>query len=113
MSRKVSNGTLLGTGLAVALGLAFFVSPLASSSPDGLEKVAAEQGIDAGSSKNVASNAPLANYSTTGVDNARLSTGIAGVAGTGLTLALGYGVLALARRSRPREPRADSATSAA
>ena len=28
-------------GLLVTLGLAFFVSPLASSSPDGLEKVAA------------------------------------------------------------------------
>ncbi len=33
-------------GLLVALALAFFVSPYASSSPDGLNKVAEDKGFD-------------------------------------------------------------------
>ena len=33
-------------GLAVALAFAFFVSPLASSEPDGLERVAIDQGFE-------------------------------------------------------------------
>ena len=43
MSRGVA-AIVIG-GLIVALGLAFFVSPLASSSPDGLEKVATDEGF--------------------------------------------------------------------
>lgn len=111
--KKVSNRTLVGTGCAVALALAFFVSPLASSSPDGLEKVAAEHEIDAGVTGHAAANSPLADYSTSGVGNERLSTGIAGVLGTVLTLGIGYGVFALVRRTKPRDDDRKHAASAA
>lgn len=113
VSRAVSNRVLVGAGTAVALALAFFVAPLASSSPDGLEKVAIEKKLDTGVTDHAAAGSPLADYSTTGVDNERLSTGIAGVVGTVFTLGIGYGVFALVRRARPRDDDRRHATSAA
>ena len=112
VSRTVSNRVLVGAGSAVALALAFFVAPLASSSPDGLEKVAIEKKLDTGVTDHAAANSPLADYSTTGVENERLSTGIAGVIGTVLTLGIGYGVFALVRRAKPRDDARQPVTSA-
>ena len=67
--------------LGVALLLAFFVSPEASSSPDGLEKVATDKGfIDTGTDHALA-DLPTADYGVEGVDNERLSTGLAGIIG--------------------------------
>ena len=113
MARTVSNKVLLSVGTAVALALAFFVSPLASSSPDGLEKVAADKKIDANVGNHALASGPLADYSTSGVDNERLSTGVAGVVGTVLTLGIGYGVFALVKRSAPRRRTDEPAPSAA
>jgi cobalt/nickel transport system permease protein len=87
----------IGAGLAVALVLAFFVSPYASSSPDGLEKVAADKGLDTGVKDHAAADSPLADYAVKGVDNSRLSTGLAGVLGVVLTFALGLGFFMVVR----------------
>ncbi|MFF5505536.1 energy-coupling factor ABC transporter permease [Streptomyces roseolus] len=89
-------------GVVTALVLAGVVSFYASASPDGLEKVAADQGIDAKAEEyeHATADSPLADYGVAGVDSARLSGGLAGVIGVGLTLAVGTGAFWAARRRR-------------
>jgi hypothetical protein len=95
----MTNRRILVTGLLIALLLAAVVSFYASSSPDGLEKVATDKGISESAKDHQLSDSPFADYGTQGVDNERLSTGLAGIAGVAITLALGTG-LALAVRRR-------------
>ncbi len=85
-------------GLVLALILAGVVSYYASSSPDGLNRVAANHKIDRTQQEHQLSEAPLAGYSTKGVDNDRLSGGLAGVAGVALTFLLGGGIALAVRR---------------
>ncbi|RPF41036.1 cobalt/nickel transport system permease protein [Streptomyces sp. Ag109_G2-6] len=96
------------TGLATALVLAGFVSFYASSSPDGLEKVAADKGIDAKARAHAAADSPLADYSVKDVDDARLSGGLAGVIGVGATVAVGSGIFWAVRRRRAQDLTATS-----
>lgn len=102
MGRKTSLRWLIGAGLAAALALAFLVSPYASSSPDGLEKVAADKGLDTNVTDHAAADSPFADYSVKGVDNSRLSTGLAGVVGVALTFALGLGLFMVVRMVRSK-----------
>jgi hypothetical protein len=82
--------------LAIAVGLATGVSPYASSSPDGLEKVAGDKAfLEQGK---VHDDSPLPDYAFPGVDDARVATGLAGFAGTLVVFGLGYGVAMVARR---------------
>ncbi|MFE5790979.1 energy-coupling factor ABC transporter permease [Streptomyces sp. NPDC056503] len=87
-------------GVVTALVLAGVVSFYASASPDGLEKVAADKGIDAKAEDHAAAGSPLADYGVEGVESARLSGGLAGVIGVGVTLAAGTGLFWAARRRR-------------
>jgi hypothetical protein len=92
---------LYAIGLLVCLFLAGGTSFYASGSPDGLEKVAADQGFEDTADDHVLSDWPLADYAIRGIDSARLSGGLAGVAGVGLTLVLAGGLFTLlARRGR-------------
>ncbi|MDD9382610.1 energy-coupling factor ABC transporter permease [Streptomyces sp. ZAF1911] len=88
------------TGLVAALALAGIVSFYASSSPDGLEKVAADKGIDQKVTEHAAADSPLADYSVKDVSDARLSGGLAGVIGVGATVVVGTGVFWTVRRRR-------------
>ena len=89
--------------LAVAVGLASAASPYASSAPDGLEKVAAEQAfLERGGLHAVQEEAPAPDYAFPGVDDPRLATGLAGFLGTLAVFGLGYGIAAVARGGRPR-----------
>ncbi|MEU8526749.1 MULTISPECIES: energy-coupling factor ABC transporter permease [Streptomyces] len=87
-------------GLVTALLLAGFVSFYASASPDGLEKVAADQGIDRNVEEHATADSPLADYGVKGIDTARLSGGLAGVIGVGATLAVGSGAFWAVRRRK-------------
>ncbi|WP_137988861.1 energy-coupling factor ABC transporter permease [Streptomyces vilmorinianum] len=87
-------------GLVSALVLAGFVSFYASASPDGLEKVAADQGIDKKVEEHAAAGSPLADYGVKGIEGVRLSGGLAGTIGVGATLAAGTGVFWLVRRRK-------------
>ncbi len=89
------------TGVLTALLLAGVVSYYASASPDGLEKVAADHGIDKTVEDHAAKDSPLADYQTRDIGDPRLSGGLAGVVGVGATLALGTGLFWLVRR-RPQ-----------
>ncbi len=89
-------------GLLLALAVAL-LSPLASPHPDGLERVAEDQGfIDR------AQDAPyqiIPDYTFPGIANEALATIVAGVVGTVLLFGLGYGLAWVLHR------RSDSLTS--
>ncbi|MCL6296951.1 energy-coupling factor ABC transporter permease [Streptomyces kronopolitis] len=87
-------------GLAAALVCAGGISYYASASPDGLEKVAHDQGIDAKAEDHATKDSPLADYSVKDITDARLSGGLAGVIGVGATLAAGTGVFVVLRRRK-------------
>jgi hypothetical protein len=97
--RRRTAAFLLG-GLLVALLLAGLVSYYASSSPDGLEKVAADHGLDVNASDSATVGSPLADYAVSGVDDERLSVGLAGVIGVGVTFVLAGGLFLLVRTGR-------------
>lgn len=102
-----STRAVWATGLAAALVLAGFVSFYASANPDGLEKVAADKGIDEKVQEHDAAGSPLADYGVEDVSNARVSGGLAGVIGVGVTVAVGSGVFwTLRSRRTPQEPAA-------
>ncbi|MYT98174.1 MULTISPECIES: energy-coupling factor ABC transporter permease [unclassified Streptomyces] len=98
-----SNRGFLITGLVSALLLAGFVSFYASASPDGLERVAADQGIDEKAEEHGAADSPLADYGVGDIANARLSGGLAGVIGVSATVVVGTGVFWVVRRRREDE----------
>ena len=79
--RRPSTRTVLLAGLAVSLIVAAVVSAWASAHPDGLEHVAQTLGFAGSAQDSVASGSPLADYSAPGVEDARLSGGLAGVLG--------------------------------
>ena len=81
--------------LAVAIGLAAAASPFASGSPDGLERVAADEGfLDRGTP----GRGPVPDYAAPGVSDSRVATGLAGFGGTLLLFGLASGAGALVRR---------------
>lgn len=97
---KSNTRLFLVGGFLVALALAILVSPFASSSPDGLEVVAEQQGFsDAGQEAKV--DTPLADYAVAGLDQAQVSTGVSGAVGVLLTFGLGCGLFAALRTWRP------------
>ncbi len=101
---KASTRVFIVLALAVAVGLATAVSPFASASPDGLEKVAEEkQFLDQGRLAGVQEDSPIPDYAFPGVENERVATGLAGFVGTLAVFAIGYG-LALVVRRRPADP---------
>ncbi|MEU7097953.1 energy-coupling factor ABC transporter permease [Streptomyces longwoodensis] len=97
---RTSRRTLWVSGLVTSLVLAGFVSYYASSSPDGLEKVAADHGIDRKAEQHTNADSPLADYGVKDVQDARLSGGLAGVIGVGVTVVAGSAVFWTLRRRR-------------
>jgi hypothetical protein len=98
MSRRL----FLALALAVAVALAFAASPYASSSPDGLERVATDKGfVERGRLHRSQEHSPIPGYAFPGIHDARLATGIAGFVGTLGVFAVGFGTAsALRRRQR-------------
>jgi len=109
-STKTTLGLgLLAAGLGAALLLALF-SPLASSSPDGLERVAEEKGF--AQNEREPPFEVIAGYVFPWVDNDEAANVLAGMTGVllvaGLTSGLVAGLQRLSRRSQGRagEPQA-------
>ncbi|GAB3202940.1 hypothetical protein GCM10027261_42990 [Geodermatophilus arenarius] len=98
-------------GLLVTLVVAGFVSHYASSHPDGLEWAAGETGFADTARDSATAGSPLADYAVEGVDDGRLSGGLAGIAGVAVTLVLAGGLTLLLRRrsGRPAEVGSTSA----
>jgi cobalt/nickel transport system permease protein len=98
----------LVAGLLLTLAVAFAVSPFASSSPDGLERVALDEGFAGTATEHDLAAGPLADYSVDGVGG-RFSTGLAGAVGVVVTLAVGGVLFTLLRRARRRPEPATAA----
>ncbi|PAZ14620.1 cobalt ABC transporter permease [Streptomyces sp. SA15] len=95
-----SHRKVWAIGLVTSLVLAGFVSFYASADPDGLEKVAADKGIDKKTEEHATADSPLADYGVKDVEDARLSGGLAGVIGVGVTVVAGSAVFWAVRRRR-------------
>ncbi|MBU6253859.1 MAG: PDGLE domain-containing protein [Candidatus Nanopelagicaceae bacterium] len=80
--------------LSLAGGLSFY----ASSSPDGLEKVAEDEGFLESAEDSALSNSPLADYGLAGLDSERLSVGIAGVIGVVVTAIIALALFTLIKK---------------
>jgi len=82
-------------GLVVSLFLAGLVSLFASSFPDGLEKVAENLGFIEKGEVKPSVKSPIPDYEWPGLENKKLATSIAGIAGTLIVFGLGYGLAAI------------------
>ncbi len=101
---RVSTRTFAIAGMLVALLFAVVVSQFAAGDPDGLERVAQDQGFAARGQQHALDSGIFADYATEGVDNETLSLAVAGAAGTILTLAVGAGLVLALRGRRSRAP---------
>ncbi|MGD6744941.1 energy-coupling factor ABC transporter permease [Streptomyces sp. BH106] len=95
-----SHRKVWAIGLAASVVLAGFVSFYASANPDGLEKVAHDKGIDRTEKQHASSDSPLADYGVKDITDARLSGGLAGIIGVGVTVVAGTGIFWALRRRR-------------
>ncbi len=89
---------LAGIALLVALLLGGVVSYYASGAPDGLSRVAEDQGISRTERPHHSEDSPLAGYAVRGIGDDRLARGLAGVVGVGVVLLLGTALTRVVRR---------------
>ena len=89
-NRNKGLWAFVGIALIVAVILGVFVSPFASSSPDGLDKTAKEKGFveKAEDTKPAWSHSPMKDYAIPGVKNEKASTGLSGLLGVLITVAV-------------------------
>lgn len=99
--RRIPTRALAAGIVVVALVLAGVVSHYASSSPDGLTKVAQDQGFADTEEEHAAGDGPFAGYGTSFIGNDRLGGAVAGVVGVLVVLGLGMGMTMLVRRRSP------------
>ncbi len=95
--------TFLISGFVASLFLAGVVSFYASSSPDGLEKVAGDIGFIETAKEHSNADGALADYGVKGIENDRLSTGAAGVIGVIATGVISTGLFMMVRRKSGSE----------
>ncbi len=100
----MSNRRLFIVGLVVTLLVAAVVAQFASSSPDGLEYVAEQEGFADRAAEHDLAEVPLAKYGDDLTDNSWVNTAVAGVAGVLLTLGLGFGLFWIARKTNRNPP---------
>jgi len=86
---RPSYGAVVAYGGVIALGLALFVSPLASRWPDGLDKTAEALGFKDKTAAPVLP-APIPDYEVPGLHWSTLGTAIAGAAGTIVVFVLAW-----------------------
>ena len=101
MRARLGFAAFVVAGLVVALALAFLVSPEASSAPDGLDRVALDAGFAGAEEPHALEDLPTAGYEVRGIDDDRLSTGVAGVIGVAVSFGVAGGLaLLVGRRNR-------------
>lgn len=98
---KISNRKFYASALLVSALLAGIASFYASSSPDGLEKVAEDIGFIETAKDHTLGDFTLADYGIAGLENARLSVGLAGLIGVVLTSLAALGFFMLIRKKAP------------
>lgn len=83
---------VLIVGMLGSVTVAGLSSLFASQEPDGLQRVAQEQGFAENEEPSATSEGPFGGYALDGVENESLSSGVSAAAGLGLTLVLGMGL---------------------
>ena len=96
--RRTSSRRFFAVFLLAALLVAGVASYYASSHPDGLSFVAQKTGFSDQEKASPTSDGPFAGYSTKGIENDRVSGGVAGVAGSLLVLSIAGGLFWVLRR---------------
>lgn len=96
---KKYNGIVVGLLIALVIGV--FLSPFASSSPDGLERVAEDKGFI---ERAVESGFPaiIPDYAFPGVENEMLATSLAGLIGVIMTFGVSIAAGKLIARNKNR-----------
>ena len=107
----MSTRRFFAVALVVSLLVAGVASYYASSHPDGLEYVAEQTGFIDSAEDSATVDSPLADYQTSGVDDARISGGLAGVIGVVVMLVLSTGLFWLVRRRGTDDAGSDDAGS--
>lgn len=118
-ARKKGIYVFVLAGFAVAAALALLVSPWASSSPDGLEKVAEDKGFleKAEETEPAWNNAPIPDYAMPGLtkevvneetgeveeEPTKLATALAGLVGTVAIFLIAWGLALVLRKKAPDE----------
>jgi hypothetical protein len=99
--RRLKSIPFIALTLAVAVGLAAGLSPFASAQPDGLMRVASDQGFfDKGGPHSLQQHSPISGYAFPGVENPYLAKGLAGFIGTLGVFAVAYASAWALRRAR-------------
>jgi len=87
-------------GLGISLLVALFLSPFASTSPDGLEKVAEMKGFkERGERWRLWKHAPLQEYAIPWIKNEKVSTALSGIVGTVAIFLIAFGLGRWMKRS--------------
>ena len=92
-------------GLAIAALVVIVLAPLASSEPDGLERVAEDRGFI--EQAEGALYEILPDYTVPGLEDPAVTTIVAGLAGVAIVFVLMWGLGALLARRRDRHPGQD------
>jgi cobalt/nickel transport protein len=87
-------------GLIIAVIVAFFLSPLASSWPDGLEKVAHDHGFMVKGEQGSIFKSPIPDYIFPGLKNEKMAIAISGLLGTLVIFGIGYGLASLLKKNK-------------
>lgn len=100
---KISNRRFYAGIILISALLAGGVSYYASSSPDGLEKVAEDVGFIETAQDHSFGDFTLADYGFKGLESARLSVGFAGLIGVAATALMALGLFRLIRKKTPNK----------
>ena len=100
---RVGVRPFLVGALLAAVAFGAVVSQFSAGSPDGLERVAIDNGFAAAGSDHVLRSSIFADYATAGIGNESISLAVAGIAGVAVTLAVGLGIVSASRSVRRRE----------
>jgi cobalt/nickel transport system permease protein len=103
---KTGYKYVLAFGIIISCALVIFIAPLASSWPDGLERVAENLGFMNKATETAIVNSPLPDYQTPGISSIGVSTIIAGLIGVFAGFAVSY---LLARILTPSKKTANQA----
>ena len=116
VKRRTGMALFAVGAVVVALLLAAFASPFASTAPDGLNKVAIDKGFDHQAKESAVADGPLAGYTVKDVQNEKVSKGLSGIAGVVITLLIAgalFGGLWFVARRRAAGSRTESASTSA
>ncbi len=94
--KKIRAGAwgFAAAGLTVAALLVLVVAPLASVEPDGLERVAIDEGFIDSAEDHALSDSPLADYGVSGIEDEATGTRLSGLIGVLVTFGVGAAIVA-------------------